>query len=183
MNPSKRFLANKANMDEDQFEQGPTGAILRDLPSPYEAHPCGLLHLPRFLAKIRKHLAGELPKSYQRNFTKGFDGFLCLHLGVDPQEIIRAVRDSANEAEVELRLAEDGRRLEAKVCDLQADQPFHGAVPLEQGRWREGFRGMAAGLHDPAAAAAMATSLAVRMEWAGAFYCGALIRSSVGGVE
>jgi len=93
-------------MDEDQFEQGPTGAILRDLPSPYEAHPCGLLHLPRFLAKIRKHLAGELPKSYQRNFTKGFDGFLCLHLGVDPQEIIRAVRDSSNEEEVERRLAE-----------------------------------------------------------------------------
>ena len=93
-------------MDEDQFEQGPTGAILRDLPSPYEAHPCGLLHLPRFLAKIRKHLAGELPMSYQRNFTKGFDGFLCLHLGVDPQEIIRAVRDSSNEEEVERRLAE-----------------------------------------------------------------------------
>ena len=93
-------------MDEDQFEQGPTGAILRDLPSPYEAHSCGLLHLPRFLAKIRKHLAGELPKSYQRNFTKGFDGFLCLHLGVDPQEIIRAVRDSSNEEEVERRLAE-----------------------------------------------------------------------------
>ena len=50
-------------MDEDQFEQGPTGAILRDLPSPYEAHPCGLLHLPRFIAKIRKRLKNELPRS------------------------------------------------------------------------------------------------------------------------
>ena len=94
------------NMDEDQFEQGPTGAILRDLPSPYEAHPCGLLHLPRFLAKIRKHLAGELPMSYQRNFTKGFDGFLCLHLGVDPQDIINIVGESSDEKEVERRLAE-----------------------------------------------------------------------------
>ena len=93
-------------MDEDQFEQGPTGAILRDLPSPYEAHPCGLLHLPRFLAKIRKHLAGELPMSYQRNFTKGFDGFLCLHLGVDPQDIINIVGESSDEKEVERRLAE-----------------------------------------------------------------------------
>ena len=46
-------------MEEHQYEQGPTGAILRDLPSPYEAHPCGLLHLPRFLAKIRKHLARD----------------------------------------------------------------------------------------------------------------------------
>ena len=92
-------------MDEDQYEQGPTGAILRDLPSPYEAHPCGLLHLPRFLAKIRKHLAGELPKSYQRNFTKGFDGFLCLHLGVEPQDVIAIVRESPDEDEMESRLA------------------------------------------------------------------------------
>ena len=93
-------------MDEDQYEQGPTGAILRDLPSPYEAHPCGLLHLPRFLAKIRKHLAGELPKSYQRNFTKGFDGFLCLHLGVEPQDVIAIVRESFEEDAMESRLAE-----------------------------------------------------------------------------
>lgn len=93
-------------MDEEQYEQGPTGAILRDLPSPYQAHPCGLLHLPRFLAKIRKHLAGGLPKSYQRNFTKGFDGFLCLHLGVDPQEVVAIVRESGDEEEVDRRLAE-----------------------------------------------------------------------------
>jgi hypothetical protein len=95
-----------ANMEEHQYEQGPTGAILRDLPSPYEAHPCGLLHLPRFLAKIRKYLAGELPKSYQRNFTKGFDGFLCLHLGIEPQEVIGIVRDGLSEKDIWLRLEE-----------------------------------------------------------------------------
>ncbi|MFZ9413007.1 MAG: DUF5069 domain-containing protein, partial [Opitutales bacterium] len=61
-----------------------TGEICYDLPSSYIPHAgTGLLHLPRFLAKIRKHLKGELPKSYQRNFCKGFDRFLCLHLGVD----------------------------------------------------------------------------------------------------
>lgn len=95
-----------ANMEEHQYEEGPTGAILRDLPSPYEAHPCGLLHLPRFLAKIRKHLAGELPKSYQRNFTKGFDGFLCLHLAIEPQEVIGIVRDGLSEKDIWLRLEE-----------------------------------------------------------------------------
>ena len=93
-------------MDEEQYEQGPTGSILRDLPSPYQAHACGLLHLPRFLAKIRKHLAGGLPKSYQRNFTKGFDGFLCLHLGVDPQEVVAIVRESEDEEEIDRRLTE-----------------------------------------------------------------------------
>ncbi len=87
-----------------QPESGPTGEILDDLPSPYLPHRCGLLHLPRFLAKIRKHLAGELPKSYQRNFTKGFDGFLCLHLGVDPREVIEIVRTSESPEELDRRL-------------------------------------------------------------------------------
>ena len=75
-----------------------------DLPSPYQAHACGLLHLPRFLAKIRKHLSEGLPKSYQRNFTKGFDGFLCLHLGVSPQEVIQCVKESNNESELDAKL-------------------------------------------------------------------------------
>lgn len=85
---------------------GPTGAILRDLPSPYLPHRCGLLHLPRFLAKIRKHLDGELPKSYQRNFTKGFDGFLCLHLNIDPQQVIDIVRESSSPEEIDRKLKE-----------------------------------------------------------------------------
>lgn len=81
------------------------GETLYDLPSPYLPHPeFGLLHLPRFIAKIRKHLAGELPKTYQRNFTKGFDGFLCLHLGVDPAAVIEAVKESATEQELTQRL-------------------------------------------------------------------------------
>ena len=80
---------------EKNIINGPTGETLLDLPSPYQAHqPTGLLHLPRFIAKIRKHLAGELPKSYQRNFTKGFDGFLCLHLGVEPKDVIECVKKS-----------------------------------------------------------------------------------------
>ncbi len=81
-----------------------TGAVLYDLPSPYEAHPFGLLHLKRFIAKIRKHLKGELPKSYQRNFTRGFDGFLCLHMEIEPKEVIEIVRTSENDEEVNQRL-------------------------------------------------------------------------------
>ncbi len=79
-------------------ELGSTGAICRDLPSPYIPHPgTGLLHLPRFIAKIRKDLRGELPASYQRNFCRGFDRFLCMHLGIDPQEVVKAVRDSGSD--------------------------------------------------------------------------------------
>ena len=81
-----------------------TGEVLYDLPSPYVPHKCGLLHLPRFIAKIRKHLAGELPQSYQRNFTKGFDGFLCLHLGVDPQQVVDITKDTKNDDELDCEL-------------------------------------------------------------------------------
>ena len=91
-------------MSMSDEELGPTGEILYDLPSPYQAHPCGLLHLPRFIGKIRKHLAGELPKSYQRNFTRGFDGFLCLHLKVEPQDVIEAVRQSKDDKDLDERL-------------------------------------------------------------------------------
>ena len=78
-------------------ELGPTGEICFDLPSPYEPHPCGLLHLPRFIAKIRKHLADELPKSYQKNFCRGFDRFLCMHLSVDPIDVVEAVRMASSD--------------------------------------------------------------------------------------
>jgi len=91
---------------EDKEPLGPTGVILTDLPSPYVPHSCGLLHLPRFLAKCEKHLDGGLPKSYRRNFRKGFDGFLCLHLGIDPDDVVEIVKTSSDEQERDRRLAE-----------------------------------------------------------------------------
>jgi len=85
-------------------DSGPTGAICFDLPSPYLPHPNGLMHLPRFLAKIRKHLAGELPTSYRKNFCRGFDRFLCIHLGVDPADVVEAARAAPGVFDLEARL-------------------------------------------------------------------------------
>lgn len=34
----------------------------------------GWIHLPRYIDKIRLHLAGKLHLDYQPNFGKGFDG-------------------------------------------------------------------------------------------------------------
>ena len=82
-----------------------TGEICYDLPSAYIPHRAtGLLHLARFLGKIRKHLKGELPKSYQRNFCKGFDRFLCMHLGVNPEQVIECVRETNSDSALDLRL-------------------------------------------------------------------------------
>src|SRR5690606_4877467 len=68
---------------------GSTGEVLTCLPSPYLAHPAtGLLYLPRFLAKIRYVQAhGALPKSYAKNYKRGLDRFLCMHLGIDPAAV------------------------------------------------------------------------------------------------
>ena len=78
-----------------------TGVVHYDLPSPYIPHACGLLHLPRFIAKAKKAVKGELGESYQRNYKKGFDRFLCLHLGIDPDEVERIVRNAANDDEID----------------------------------------------------------------------------------
>lgn len=86
---------------------GSTGVVLTCLPSPYQAHPAtGLLYLPRFLAKcryVRDH--GALPASYAKNYKRGLDRFLCLHLGVDPDAVEKIVRETADDAEVERRIA------------------------------------------------------------------------------
>ena len=80
--------------------------MLTCLPSPYVSHRAtGLLWLPRFIAKckyVKEH--GALPPSYAKNFKRGIDRFLCLHLGVDPSAVEQVVKDSSNEAEIEAGL-------------------------------------------------------------------------------
>ena len=83
---------------------GPKEETGLDPPSPYQAHANGLLHLPTFLAKIKKQLLAKLPARYQKNFTKGFDGFLCLHLGVEPDQVIECVKSSESQQELEDKL-------------------------------------------------------------------------------
>ena len=43
---------------------------------------CGWVHLPRFIDKVRLHLAGKLHPDYQANFGKGFDGLWLEAAGV-----------------------------------------------------------------------------------------------------
>lgn len=100
------FAFSLCAMSDSTMIIGPTGEILRDLPSVYIPHRAtGLLHLPRFLAKIKKHLElGELPKAYRKNFCRGFDRFLCMHLGVEPQQVVEIVKNSQSDAEIDEKL-------------------------------------------------------------------------------
>ena len=89
---------------------GSTGEVLTFLPSPYLPHAAtGLLYLPRFLAKcryVKEH--GALPASYAKNYKRGLDRFLCLHLGIDPNAVEKIVHDclaaGADDAERDRRL-------------------------------------------------------------------------------
>jgi len=89
---------------------GSSGEILTCLPSAYEPHlATGLLHLPRFLAKckyVKEH--GALPASYAKNYKRGMDKFLCLHLGIEPVAVEKIVHEcldaGLDEAERDRRL-------------------------------------------------------------------------------
>ena len=87
---------------------GSTGEVLTCLPSPYLPHPAtGLLYLPRCLAKcayVKAH--GALPKSYAKNYKRGLDRFLCMHLGIDPGAVEKIVHESATNDEIEAKLKE-----------------------------------------------------------------------------
>jgi hypothetical protein len=61
---------------------------------------CGWMHLPRFIDKIRLHLAGKLHPDYQPNFCKGFDALWLETAGVKPEAIIEVVRSSVTDGEV-----------------------------------------------------------------------------------
>lgn len=84
--------------------------MLTSLPSPYEPHAAtGLLYFPRFLAKCRYVKEnGALPASYAKNYKRGLDRFLCLHLGIDPGAVEKIVHEcvaaEASDAERDERL-------------------------------------------------------------------------------
>ncbi len=87
---------------------GSTGEVLTTLPSPYLPHAAtGLLYLPRFIAKCKYVKAhGSLPASYAKNYKRGLDGFLSLHLGIDPAAVEQIVHTSADDEEIDHRLLE-----------------------------------------------------------------------------
>ena len=87
---------------------GSSGEVLTELPSAYLPHAAtGLLHLPRFIAKIKYVKAhGALPASYAKNYKRGMDRFLCLHLGVDPAAVEKIVLEAAGDTEIDAKLKE-----------------------------------------------------------------------------
>jgi len=61
---------------------------------------CGWVHLPRFVDKIRLHLAGQLHADYQENLTKGFDGAWLKAAGVTAEQMTEVVKHSITDGQV-----------------------------------------------------------------------------------
>ena len=60
----------------------------------------GWVYLPRFIDKIRLHLAGKLAADYQENFTNGFDKAWLKAAGVTAEQMIELVKNSITDGEV-----------------------------------------------------------------------------------
>ena len=60
----------------------------------------GWPHLPRYVDKIRLHLAGKLHADYQNNFGKGFDGSWLKAAGVTHDQMIAVVKNTVSDGEV-----------------------------------------------------------------------------------
>jgi hypothetical protein len=60
----------------------------------------GWMYLPRYIDKIRLHLAGRLHADYQENLGKGFDGMWLKVAGVTHEQMIKVVKNSVTDGEV-----------------------------------------------------------------------------------
>ena len=60
----------------------------------------GWMYLPRYIDKIRLHLAGKLHADYQENFGKGFDGLWLKYAGVTHEQMIDVVKESITDGQV-----------------------------------------------------------------------------------
>ncbi len=75
---------------------------------------CGWVYLPRFIDKIRLHLAGKLHTDYQENLTKGFDGAWLKAAGVAPEQFIDIVKNSITDGQVADWVAKNVQRTDAQ---------------------------------------------------------------------
>ena len=60
----------------------------------------GWSYLPRYIDKIRLHLAGKLHSDYTENLGKAFDGFWLKAAGVTHEQFVEVVKNSLTDGEV-----------------------------------------------------------------------------------
>lgn len=60
----------------------------------------GWMYLPRYIDKIRLHLAGQLHSDYTENFGKGFDGMWLKAAGLTHDKMVEVVKNCITDGQV-----------------------------------------------------------------------------------
>lgn len=74
---------------------------------------CGWMHLPRYIDKVRLHLAGKLHADYQPNFGKGFDGSWLKAAGLTHEQFIEVVQHTVTDGQVADWVSKNVKRSDA----------------------------------------------------------------------
>lgn len=108
---------------------------------------CGWMHLPRYIDKIRLHLAGRLHPDYQPNLGKGFDGQWLAAAGVTHEQMVEVVRNSITDGQVadwvrvNVRASTEQKQQHARA--MLAYPPADDAAMQERLRERKAAAGLA----------------------------------------
>lgn len=115
----------------------------------YPRSPCeamsGWVYLPRFVDKIRLHLAGKLHSDYQENFTKGFDGAWLKASGVDANQFIEVVKNTVTDGQVADWVAKNIKKSEADKAafrDFVLKRGTEGGESMERLKMRKEQAGL-----------------------------------------
>ena len=96
---------------------------------------CGWMHLPRYIDKIRLHLAGRLHPDYQPNFGKGFDGKWLAAAGLSHEQFVEVVKSTITDAEVCDWVRQNVKKSDAEKrahADAMANYPKPGDAAMEE---------------------------------------------------
>ncbi len=104
----------------------------------------GWVHLPRFVDKIRLHLAGRLPPDYVENFTKGFDQRWLEAAGVKADDFIAVVKETITDGQVADWVAKNVKKSAEDKTRLRDWMQNYGREPEMQARlkWRKEQAGL-----------------------------------------
>jgi hypothetical protein len=106
----------------------------------------GWIYLPRFVDKIRLHLAGRLHPDYQENFCKGFDAAWLKVAGVSAETMLEVVKGSIIDGQIADWVSKNVKRSEAEKAAHREHVLNHGRLGDEALRARLKQRKEAAGL-------------------------------------
>lgn len=95
----------------------------------------GWVYLPRYIDKIRLHLAGRLHSDYRDNFGHGFDAKWLAAAGVTHEQMLAVVANSITDGQVSDWVRQNVRRSDADKAahrDAVLDFPRPDDIPMQE---------------------------------------------------